>query len=249
MGSKKETQTQQTSLPGAGTQEQQMRALLANLASGGAEMFGGGQGLQDLLSGQFNVTPQDEQFVQQISALTNQMQRGQARANFEEMTGAVEGQMLSRGLEGSSIEAVNQALLGRQLQQSLDMGALQNQITSAQQLQQQAQQRAGMQLSANQLLLNQILSGAGAVSQMALQERLAQPSTTMESKRPRNVMGPLGSVLGAGVGFALGGPMGASVGSQLGSGGGFVLPQGYGGQAASTAAPMPGDPNFIGPLQ
>ena len=214
MGTPTQTQTQTTSIQGIGGKVLQMRDLLAGLASSGAGMLEGGS-MQDLLSGNMSVTSQDREFIQQISSLTNQLQRDQAQTNFQDMSGAVEGQMLERGLEGSSIEAVNNAVLGRQLQQTLDQGSLQGQITSAQQLQQQAMNRTGVQLSANQLLLNQILSGAGAVGQMGLQERLAQPSSTGTIESSGGGWGQLGQVAGGVGGALLGGPFGAALGSQV----------------------------------
>ena len=157
MGSQttKSTREETRTLPGMGGQEQTMRALMAQLAKSGVGQMGD---MGALASGQMSITPEDENLIRRIGEITNQMQRQQARGHFEDMSGAVEDQLLSRGMEGSSIEAVNQALLGRQLQQSLDQGSLQQQATGAQQLQQMPFQRGQMQLGANQLLLQQILS-------------------------------------------------------------------------------------------
>ena len=240
MGSSTTTSESTRTLPGIGQQESRARALLMQLAEGGMDQLGD---LSSLTSGQFSVTPQDEAFIRQISNLSGELQRSQARSNFDEMSQAVEGQLLERGLEGSSIEAVNNALLGRQLQQSLDQGAMQREITSAQQLQQQAYNRAGIQLNANQLLLNRILNGAQAVGGMALNERLAQGTATSTTEQPFNWGQAIGTTVGAVGGFIAGGPPGAAMGAQVGGAGG-----GAGGATAPPVqAPMsPGTP-YYGP--
>lgn len=213
MGSSTSTTEQTRTLPGAGQQEQAVRAMLMRLAQSGEAQMGD---LSALASGQMSVTPQDEAFIRQISTLTGELQRDQARASYDEMSQAVEGQLLERGLEGSSVEAVNQALLGRQLQQSLDMGTLQREITSAQQLQQQAQNRAGLQLNANQLLLQRILNSAGAVGNMSLQERLSQGTVTQTTEQPFDWGRAAGTVVGATAGALTGNPAAAAQGAQTG---------------------------------
>jgi len=215
MGSTTSTSESTASVPGAGQQELQARNLLMQLAESGQGQLDMSQ-LGQLSSGDLNISPQDQDLVRQIAQLTGDLQRSQAQSNYETMAGSVEGQMLDRGMEGSSIEAVSQALLGRQLQQSLDQGAMQNQITSSQMLQQMPFQRAGIQLSANQQLLQQILGGAQAVGGMGLQERLSQRTSTETTETPFNWGSAVGSALGTAAGAAFGGPAGA-VGAQAGN--------------------------------
>jgi len=212
MGSQQTTQTRSVTFDEMGQQEASMRAVLEQLAQRGMLQLGD---MSSLTSGRMDITPQDEAFIRQISALTGELQRGQAQQNYDTMSQQVEGQLLSRGLEGSSIEAVNQALLGRQLQQSLDQGALQNQITSAQQLQQQAQNRAAVQLNANQLLLNQILNSAQGLAGMSLQERLTGQTITQTAEAPFSWGAAAGRLLGSAMGnFAGPSPDNTDVGAQ-----------------------------------
>lgn len=198
MGTQKTEQTQTTTLPGAGQMESEARNLLAQLGRGGMEQMGN---LSDLAGGKLTLSPQDEEMIKRIQELTMQAARAQARGNYEDMASQVEGQALEAGLEGSSIEAVNRAVLGRQLQQTLDQTALQGQVTSAQQMRQAALDSAGIKLNANQLLLNRILGGAGGLAEMGLQERRAQTTT----KRTDTQTTGLGAGLGQMAGIALGG--------------------------------------------
>ncbi len=189
--------------------------MLMQLAQGGI----GQLNLGELASGELSVSPQDADLVRQIASLTGDMQRNQAQQNYEAMAGSVEGQLLDRGMEDSSIEAVSQALLGRQLQQSLDQGAIQNQITSSQMLQQMPFQRAGLQLSANQALLQQVLGGAQAVGNMGLQERLAQMTTTQSTETPFDWGAMIGTLGGQAMGAAMKAGTGGAAGGAGGGGG------------------------------
>lgn len=205
MGSKKSEVTQSTNIPGAGPQGQRAMALMDQIIDQLGAQFDAGT-LGDLASGEgMQVTPQDQAFIRQISNVTGELQRSQARDNFESMSQALEGQLLERGVEGSSIEAVQQALLGRQLQRSLDQGAMQREVTGAQQLQEQAFQRTGRQLNANQLLLQQILGGASSIAGMDLQARMAQPTMTQTTESPIQWGELAGAVLGDVAGNLVGG--------------------------------------------
>jgi len=196
MGTQKTEQTQTTTLPGMGAGESGARNLLAQLAQSGMGQMGN---ISDLASGKLTLSPQDEEMIRRIQELTMQSARAQARTNYEDMVGQVEGQALEAGLGGSSVEAINRAILGRQLQGTLDQTALQGQITSAEQMRQQANDSAGLKLNANQLLLSQILGSAGNLAQMGLQERLAQATTTSTQKQNSGVGGALGQIGGMAV--------------------------------------------------
>lgn len=193
MGSSTQTTEVSSTIPGIGEQESRARALMMQLAESGQGQLGD---LGALARGDMQITPQDEALIRQIAQLTGDLGRAQAQQNYEALAPQVEGQLLERGLEGSSIEAVNQAMLGRQLQQTLDQSSLQQQLISAQQLQQQPLARAGIQLNANQLLLQRILGGAQSVGQMGLQERWAQTTETQTTETPFNWGGVVGAVAG-----------------------------------------------------
>ena len=101
-----------------------------------------------------------------------------ARSQYEDISAQIENDLLERGIEGSSIEAVNQAILGRQMQRQLADVSSQGQQFGSQALLNLPFQRAGVQLSANQQLLQQLLGGAQTGIQAGLSERLAQGTTT-----------------------------------------------------------------------
>jgi len=178
MGSKS-TQTQSTTIKGIGSQEQGARDVLQKLSEALPQLGD----LTDLANGKVQLDPKDMQLLQQIQELSGQAGRNQLQQNFDAASGAVEGDLLSKGLEGSSIEAVQKAILGRQLQQSLDQSAIQGQIQTAQGARQHALDKAGLKLNANQVILQRILGGAQGLAGMGLQERLAQQTTTQESKQ------------------------------------------------------------------
>lgn len=167
-----------TTIPKAGAQETAARDTLNELGTRGMGQLGN---LSDLASGKLQISPEDAALIRQIQELTGEAGRRQMQSNYEVMAGEVEDQLLQGGIAKSSMEAVKQALLGKQLQDSLDQSALQGQITSAQQLRQGMYDTANLRLNTNQLLLNQILGGAGAVADMGLRERLAQTTTTTTS--------------------------------------------------------------------
>lgn len=241
MGSKEETTTTRT-IPGIGAQERSARAMLMSLSEDAQGQMGD---LSDLASGNLQISEQDRLLIQQINELSGEQARKQTLGNYEEVSRLVEDRLLDRNITGASIEAVDQAIMGRQLQQSLDTSTLQQQITSAQQLRQHTIDRAGVQLGANQILLQKLLGGAGAVSQLGLQERLNQGTdvATTETSGLGQVAGTLGQIGGMALGAMTGGAStavqaaagaaaggGTAAGRVMNSGGGptsqgLVLPQ------------------------
>ena len=171
-----QTATQRSTIPGASEQEVRMRGILEQLASG-AQMGD----ISNLASGNFQVTPEDRAFIEQISRLSQRAAGDTIRSNAADTMGAVESNALDRGIGSSTIESVNKAVGMRQMQQSLDQSAITGQVTNAQQLREQALSRAGIQLNANQLLLQRILGGAQGLAGLGLQERLAQGTVNTSS--------------------------------------------------------------------
>jgi hypothetical protein len=172
------TTTESSTLPGMGTQEAGARATLEQLSKGGMGQLGN---LKDLASGKLQLSPEDMALIRQIQELTAKQAQESVKSNYDLMASQTAGETLQRGISGSSIDAVNQALLGKQLQSSLDQSALQGQITSADQMRKGMYENAGIKLNANQLLLNQIMGGSEALGRMGLEERLAQKTTTQKS--------------------------------------------------------------------
>lgn len=173
------TQTTTSTIPGASADEAQLRALLATLAKSTSGEFGS---LKDLAGGNVSASAADRQFIETANNAAAEIARKQAEANFLSQKRLVEEQGISKGMEGSTVEAVNTALLGKSNEDALNQIALQGQAQTAEQMTSLPFQRASVQLSANQLLLQKLVGAANPVLQQSLQERLAQGSTTTKTK-------------------------------------------------------------------
>lgn len=180
------TQTQTTSIPGASADETQIRALLSTLAQSTNGQFGD---LSSMAAGNVSASDSDRQFIELAQNAAAEIARKNAENNFASQKRGVEEQLLSKGMEGSSIEAVQTALLGKSNQDALNNINLQQQGQAAEQMTSLPFQRAGVQLSANQALLQKLLGAANPVLQQSLQERLAQGTTTTKTKESTVGMG------------------------------------------------------------
>lgn len=189
------TETVTSTIPGAAGGAMDARQLLLAMGQGAAGQMGD---LGALANGQLQITPEDEALIRRISELTSESARANIQDNAAFASAQLEDRTLAKGIAGSTIEAVDEAMIGRQMQQSLDTEALKNEITSAEQLRKQSLDRAGVQLSSNQLLMQQLLGGAGGFAQMDLQERLNQGTTTgvTETDAVGNAAAMLGSAAG-----------------------------------------------------
>jgi len=173
------TQTQTSTIPGASADETQLRALLSTLANSTSGQFGD---LSSMAAGNISASDSDRQFIELAQNAAAEIARKNAENNFASQKRGVEEQLLSKGMEGGSVEAVQTALLGKSNQDALNNINLQQQGQAAEQMTSLPFQRAGVQLSANQLLLQKLLGAANPVMQQSLQERLAQGTTTTKTK-------------------------------------------------------------------
>jgi hypothetical protein len=242
--------TQTTTIPGAGGAEQSIIRLLQQLAQQSGGQLGD---LSKLAAGDIGgPTGQDMQLIAdsigRIAEITNReiarsSQQGQAQLGE---------QLLGRGVSGSSSESVQRAILESGLQDQLANTLSRAQAQGSQTALQLPFQRAGLQLSANQQLFNQLIGAGLPVAQMGLQERIAQPTTTQTQEQGFgfNDIVALGSIAAAPF---TGGASLAGLGLASGGGGGGGISQGPGGLVR---VPTPGtqggfrtfDPNnFIGP--
>lgn len=176
MGS--QTQTEKTTIPGAGGEEAGLRAILAQLAKRTA---GGMDPLADLAAGKLSPSEQDRQFIETTQQAAAEIARRSAERNFRSQKRLVEESLIGKGMESGSREAVVKALLGQEHLDSLDTIALQQQGQTAEQMTSLPFQRAGVQLSANQALLERLVGTANPVLQAGLQERLAQTKRTTKT--------------------------------------------------------------------
>lgn len=172
------TQTQTTTIPGAGAQENQLRRLLAQLASSGALQLGN---LQGLAQGQVQgPTGQDRELIAQSIGQARQLAEEQIR-----QSGAVQGAQLRENIASRTGQDSGGEVAANLLQSLGTQGGINQSILQAQQAGGQALlnlpfQRGAQQLQANQALFQRILGSASPVIQSGLQERLGQPTTTVQ---------------------------------------------------------------------
>ena len=106
-------------------------------------------------------TEQDRASVQDAQSAAGDVARAQMEQALAEALQQVEGGLLDRGLEGSSIEAVTNALIGRDFNRQMATMLGQQRAEGAQQLVNMPFQRADVALNANQLLMQRLVQGAG----------------------------------------------------------------------------------------
>ena len=184
MGSRKTTERVETTMRPRSAQEQQMLNLLSQFAqqSGGQLDM---RALGQLASGQgLQSTPEDQRLVEQAFTSTSDI----AKRSLEDFVRAgnlgLDETLSARGVQGSSIEGIERGMLNRDATRQLATMLDQARGQSAQALMQMPFQRAGVQLSANQQLFNQLLQGASGASQFGLQERIADIDTIGKTKTP-----------------------------------------------------------------
>ena len=191
MGSSTTTQT--NTIPQASGQEQNLRDLLASLGQGAGGQFGD---LSQLAAGNIGgPTGADQALVEQSIGASADIARRELERTLEQLQSQLGEQLASRGIQGSSIEAVQRGQLGsRGLDQIANLLS-QESAQGGQALLNLPFQRAQTQLGANQTLLQRLTGTGGLGAQLGLQERLAQGTSTQET--PFNPMQLLQAGLGA----------------------------------------------------
>lgn len=182
MGQRKEETTQEsrttTDLAPRTEQEQQMLDLLANAATqaGGALDVGA---IGKLLSGEgLMPTESDRALVEESFGATEDLATRALESFVRQGNLGLDETLSSRGIQGSSIEAVQRAVVNRDAQQQLANILDKTRGESAQALMGLPFQRAGVQLNANQALFNQLLGGATNAATFGLNERIADIDTS-----------------------------------------------------------------------
>jgi hypothetical protein len=174
MGQQKTEQT--TTIPAAGAAESNLLRLLQQLAQSGAGQLGD---LSALAQGQFGMpTEQDIQLIAQSIGRARQLAESQLQASGDVLGARAREDLAARGVSGSSSEVVSNLLNQLGTQQSIAQSILGAQQAGGEALMALPFQRAGVQLSANQQLFNQILGAAQPAIMAPLQARLAQGTTT-----------------------------------------------------------------------
>lgn len=215
------TVDQTTTIPGIGGQEQGARNILQELMSATGQLGD----LSALASGQLQLSPSDTALLDQIQRLSGDASRLEMGRNLDFATGDLEEQLLARGVEGGSIEGLEQGLLRTEALHGLNQSTIEGQSTRAEQARQQVFDRGNLQLNANQLILNRILQSAGGLASMGLNERMAQPNVNQVTNETG--LGAIAGTIGELGGMAMGAinPL-SSLAGLFGSGGSQVATAG-----------------------
>lgn len=160
----KSTSSQSTTIEQAGGSEQALRAQLLQIVKDAGLQLGD---LSGLASGaDLSPTAQDIELANTVADAST----GRA---FAEQRRGLESTLISRGVEGGTIEAVDEALLRGD--QAATRSGLVSQILLDQPI-----KRAQVQLGANQVLFQRLMGAANPALQASLSERLAQ--TNIQSR-------------------------------------------------------------------
>ena len=168
MGMGKTETTSDTTIPGMSAMARRMEDLIGEAATGAA-----GQLNQEIST---DATPQQLEQIRLMQESTGALARSQMEAGLRDTMGTVEGAALARGVEGSSIESVMQAINAQDMQRQMNEMIIQGQGQAAEQGINSGFANANLQLNRNQQLLQTLLGGGGAVMQGDLQSRMAQGS-------------------------------------------------------------------------
>lgn len=182
----------------AGPQSAEAQRIM-QLLSGGAGQAAGQMGdLSSMAAGDFSLTPQDRALVSEAQAASGDVARSQMGANMDMVLRQLEDTNIGRQLTGGSLEAVSNALIGRDSQRQLNELDMQQQGQAAGQLLNMPFQRAQSQLGANQLLLNRLVQGGGqALNYDALIRQLNASSTGSETTPLTSTLVQGGAQVGA----------------------------------------------------
>lgn len=174
-----QTTTQQNTIGPQTPEAQQLLQLIARLAGQSEQQLGD---LSSLASGNFAATDSDRALAESTANTAAEIARQNAGRDYEMTSRQTEDTLVGRGVDSSTIDAVTQALQGRQYQQQLGQIGLQQQDQTAQMLAQLPFQRAGAQISANQAILQRILGGSQGMLDYDIRARLG--SGTAERTSP-----------------------------------------------------------------
>jgi hypothetical protein len=169
------TQTQTTTVPGATGSEARLQSLLQNLIKGQAGQLGD---LSQIASGKFGVTEEDRRLIADSLGFTRDIVSRDIAGLSAEGQGRLGESLAARGIQGSSIESVDRAILERDLQRQGANLLDQSRVESNQALMQLPFQRAQTQIGANQALFQSILGAANPLLNSFLSSRLTNTTTT-----------------------------------------------------------------------
>lgn len=184
MGSTTATQTQTSRIDPAGqTESSAMRNLLDMAQRAGGQMGD----LSQLAQGNVGMpSAYDQQLVEQSIGASTDIAQRELQRQLEQLMAQYGEQMAARGIQGSSIEAMQSGQIYSQGLDQMANLASQGQQMGSQALMNLPFQRAGVQLGANQQLFQQLVGGSQPVMESGLQQRLNTMTTTGKVKTPIN---------------------------------------------------------------
>lgn len=173
-------QTTNRTIQGASGNEAAMAALFRRLAEGSAGQLGD---LGALARGEMQgPTAADQALVDKTFGATAEAARGQIDQEMQRMMAQLDEQMAARGIQGSSIEAVNRGQVGATGVNRMAELMAQLQAQQGQSLMNLPFQRAQTQIGANQALFGQIAGYGNPLLSGGLQERLATITTNQKMR-------------------------------------------------------------------
>ena len=191
----KTTTTQTTSIPNAGGPEAQLQKLMQQLLKGQAGQLGD---LSQLASGNLGITESDKRMIADSLGFTRDIVSRDTAALSQEGQARLGETLAARGIQGSSAESVDRAILERDLQRQGANQMDQGRIEANQAMMQLPFQRAQVQLGANQQLFQNILGAANPLLSNYLQDRMArQTQTDQQSGGELDAFMKLGSLAAA----------------------------------------------------
>jgi hypothetical protein len=194
-----QSQSTKTELGERSDQEQRMLDMLESVAGGAAGQFDPAE-IGKLLSGQgLMPTAGDKALVEESFGATRDMATRALEDFIRQGNLGLDESLSARGIQGSSIEAVQRATVNRDANRQMANILDQSRGQGAQALMGLPFQRAGMQLNANQQLFQQLLGAGGNVANFGLQERLADIDTFGTGSGTQTVQPGIGQYLQLGM--------------------------------------------------
>lgn len=172
------TTTQETTIPGRGADESAILSLLRQITQDAGAQLGDLSGLAQGDLGQLGPTEGDRELVRKSIGATRDIAQREIESLLAELKGQLGEQLGARGVQGSSIEAVQSGILSRDAGRQVADLLSQAQGQSAQALMNLPGQRAGIQIGANQALFQRLIGAGGTGLNFGLGERAAQGTTT-----------------------------------------------------------------------
>ena len=232
MGSKQTTIT--NSMAGESADVQQFNSFLQQMLRDASEGKSFGKEIST------DASPEQLARIAEIQQSSGAVARSQMEAGLRSSMGAVEANALERGVEGSTIESVMQAVNAQDHQRQLNEFEMQQAGRSSEMALNAGFQNAQINQQTNAMLLQQLLGGG---QQLVQQDQFTRQGTTSQTTEESGGMGGLSGLVDIGASLA-GGPLGGLVSAGVGKlfGGSGDGPAPTNNNFAMSSMPAPGSP-------